>query len=342
MVFVLMSSLAVSFMIASAFSTPFLAFLKKQKLGKMIRTEASGGGSSPLFHKLHKKKMGTPTLGGILIWGTVLFTVLGSRFLSYFGYISRSLLDRGEVYLPLLTLIVMGILGAIDDYLNIQEGKTKGITPKPKMFFLLLFSGIGAYWFYFKLGYTAITIPFLGLVPLGLWYIPLFMFIITGTSNAVNITDGLDGLAGGLLLIAFASFSFLAFYKGLFVLSVFCAVIMGAILAFLWNNVPPAKFYMGDTGSLSLGATLGVIAMMTDFLYVLPFVGFIFMAETISVLLQWTSKRLRNKKLFHIAPIHHHFEYIGWGESQIVMRFWILGAFFSGFGILLGIFILSI
>lgn len=316
----------------------YIYFLVKNKLGKNIRVEASGGGMAELFRALHLKKEGTPTMGGILIWGTVLFVTLASRGLSFYGLIPKSLLDRGEVYLPLFTLVTMGVLGAVDDYLNIRESKHKGLHVHPKMFFILLFSLIGALWFYFKLDYTAITIPFYGSFEMDWWYIPLFMFMVSATSNAVNITDGLDGLAGGLLIMAFGGFGLLAFMSGLYALSTFCAVVIGALLAFLWHNVPPAKFYMGDTGALALGATLGVIAMMTDSVFVLPIIGLVFVIETLSVIIQITSKKLRNgKKVFHIAPIHHHFEHIGWTESQIVMRAWIVGGFFTGIGIILGI-----
>jgi len=324
-----------SFLIAMIITPYFVNFLLQNKLGKNIRTNSSDGKVAKLFRKLHLKKEGTPTMGGILIWATTLFVVLFSRGLSYFGFIPESLLDRGEVYLPLFTLLTMGILGAIDDYLNIMESKHKGLHIHPKMFFLLIFSLIGAIWFYFRLDYTSIFIPFIGDVELSYWYIPLFIFIITGSANAVNITDG---LAGGLVIMSFGAFAVLAYISGLFTLATFCMVIIGAMLAFLWHNVPPAKFYMGDTGSLALGSTLGVIAMMTDFVFVLPIIGFIFVLETLSVIIQVFSKRLRNgKKIFHIAPIHHHFEYIGWTESQIVMRAWIVGGFFTCMGVIIGI-----
>jgi phospho-N-acetylmuramoyl-pentapeptide-transferase len=327
-----------SFLIAMVLAPYYIHFLRKNGLGKNIRKEASGGGVAKLFRKLHLKKEGTPTMGGILIWGTTLFLVLVSRGLSLFGIIPESLLDRGEVYLPLFTLVTMGFLGAVDDYLNILESKHKGLHIHPKLFFILLFSLIGALWFYFKLDYTSITVPFYGVFEMGFWYIPFFVLTVGFMSNAVNFTDGLDGLAGGLLVMSYGAFAVLAFFSDLFTLSAFCTVIIGAMLAFLWHNVPPAKFYMGDTGSLALGATLGVIAMMTDSVFVLPIIGFVFIVEILSVIIQLTSKKLRNgKKVFHIAPIHHHFEYIGWTESQIVMRAWIVGGFCTGIGIIIGI-----
>ncbi len=327
-----------AFWLAMIISPYFIFFLIKKNLGKNIRINASWWWKASLFRKLHIKKEWTPTMWWILIWWTVLFIILLTRLLSYFWIISESLLDRWEVYLPLFTLITMWILGAIDDYLNIKESKNKWLSIHPKMFFLLLFSLIWALWFYVKLDYTSILIPFIGNVELWIWYIPLFIFIITWTSNAVNLTDWLDWLAWWLLICSFWAFAILSYLTGLFTLSIFCVVIIWALLAFLWNNIPPAKFYMWDTGSLALWATLWVIAMMTNFLFVLPVVWLIFVIETLSVIIQLTSKKLRNwKKVFLIAPIHHHFEQLWWKESQIVMRAWIIWWFCTVIGIIIGL-----
>ncbi len=319
---------------------PFVAFLKRNKLGKQLRLETVDGREPTVFRKFHQHKQGTPTMGGILIWGSILLTVVFSRLLSFFGIVDHSLLQRGQVYLPLFTLISLGVLGGLDDYLNIiGAGKKKGLDWLPKISTLLLISLVGALWFYFKLDYNQIHIPFVGELNVGLWYIPIFLFIIIGTANSVNVTDGLDGLAGGLLLIAFGSFGILAYLSGLAVLAAFCGVCAGAIAAFLWHNIPPAIFIMGDTGSLALGGTLGVIAMMTDNVLVLPFVGFIFVIEMLSVIIQLTSKKLRGgKKVFKAAPIHHHFEALEWGESKVTMRFWIVGGFVAFLGIIIGLF----
>ena len=193
----------------------------------------------------------------------------------------------------------------------------------------------GGLWFHYKLGYDLITVPGLGDFFLGGWYILLFAFIIVASANAVNFTDGLDGLSGGLIVIAFLSLGIIAYLQGLLILAAFCALIVGATLAFLWFNVPPALFYMGDTGSLALGATMGVIAMMTDTMLILPFIGFIFVVETLSIIIQITSKKFRGKKVFEIAPLHHHFEAVGWPESKVVMRFWIIGGFMAALGVIL-------
>ena len=196
---------------------------------------------------------------------------------------------------------------------------------------------LGGLWFYYKLGYDQFYLPGIGDVFLGIWYIPLFVLVIISTANAVNFTDGLDGLAGGLLVIAFASFGVIAFAKGLLILAALCAVITGSCLAFLWHNIPPAKFYMGDTGSLSLGATLGVIAMLTDSFIPLILIGFIFVIETLSIIIQIVSKKVFKKKVFKVAPLHHHFEYIGWSEAKVVMRFWIVGGIFAMIGLILAL-----
>lgn len=318
----------------------FLSFLKKNKLGKQLRVETVDGKEASVFRKYHQTKWGTPTMGGILIWSSILVTVLLSRLLSLIGYVDNSLLQRGQVYLPLFMLVLLGILGAVDDYLNIVgAGKKKGMDVLPKIFFLLIISTLGALWFYFRLGYNTIDIPFWGTLSVGLWYIPIFIFIIVGTANAVNFTDGLDGLASGLLVISFSAFGILAYSEGLFILAGFCFVCVGAIAAFLWHNVPPALFFMGDTGSLALGGVLGVIAMMIDQMLILPLIGFVFVIEMLSVIIQLTSKKLRGgKKIFRAAPIHHHFEALEWGESKVTMRLWIVGAFVAFVGVIVGMF----
>jgi phospho-N-acetylmuramoyl-pentapeptide-transferase len=205
------------------------------------------------------------------------------------------------------------------------------------MLTLFLFALLGAFWFTFQLDYSFIHIPGIGDFFIGIFYFPLFVFVILGTANAVNFTDGLDGLAGGLLAIAYAVFGVIAYFFGLPILAVFCAIVVAALVGFLWFNVPPAKIYMGDTGSLALGATLGVIAMMTNALSILVIVGFIFVIETLSVILQLFWKKYLKRKLFLVAPIHHHFEAKGWSETQIVMRFWIIGALAGVCGLIVGV-----
>lgn len=330
-----------AFFIGLIFTPWFINFLRRNKVGKQLRIEAVDGGDASVFRTYHKDKHGTPTMGGLLIWGSILVTILLSRLLSLIGLTDFSILQRGQVYLPLFTLVSFGILGAVDDYWNIMGyGKKRGLDVLPKLVSLFVLSLIGAVWFYHPdiLGYNSIHVPFYGDFSVGIWYILIFMFIVIGTTNAVNFTDGLDGLAGGLLIIAFASFGIIAYSDGQTVLAAFCGVTTGAIAAFLWHNVPPALFFMGDTGSFALGGTLAVIALMTDNVLILPLVGFIFVIEMLSVIIQLTSKKLRNgKKVFRSAPIHHHFEALNWGESKVTMRFWIIGVFFAFFGILIAL-----
>lgn len=317
----------------------FVSFLHRNKVGKQLRVETMDGKDATIFRMFHKSKHGTPTMGGILIWGSIVLTVLASRLLAYFGVVEHSILQRGQVYLPLFTLVTLGLLGALDDYLNVKGiGAKRGLNALPKLLFLFAISFLGALWFYYRLGYDSLHIPYVGEFSLGLWYIPVFMLIMTATANAVNVTDGLDGLASGLLAIAFAAFGILAYTEGLYILAGFCGVCVGAIAAFLWHNVPPALFFMGDTGSLALGGTLAVMAMMIEEPLVLPLIGFVFVIEILSVIIQLSSKRLRGgKKVFLAAPIHHHFEALGWGESKVTMRLWIVGLFMAFLGIIAGI-----
>lgn len=323
------------------FLTPwFHRQLLKYRIGKQLRANALSGEASTIFNQLHAKKSGTPTMGGLLIWGTIIIVIIISYILQKLGIFNQSLFSRKETWIPLFTLISCGILGAIDDYINVKGiGKNRGLSAKLKLFWLTIFSLAGAWWFYSKLGFNSIKLPIPGAeeIYLGIWYIPIFVFIIIATANAVNFTDGLDGLAAGLLILAFGSFGILAYAKGLLILSAFCAVVAGTNLAFLWFNIPPAKFYMGDTGSLALGATLGVIAMLTGQALILPIIGFMFVIEALSVVIQLTSKKLFKRKVFKIAPIHHHFEQCGWQEWTIVMRFWIIGGIMATFGTILGL-----
>ncbi len=324
-----------SFLLALIATPKFIRFIKRVQFTQQIKESSMDGSKTPLFNSLHKSKQGTPTMGGIVIWVTVAIISLLSLFSVQLGITSNSLISRSETYIPLFFLISFGLLGFVDDYMNVKKiGKFKGLSANAKTIWMTILSFLGGYWFYSKLGFSSVYL--LGNdISLGLWYIPLFMFIIIGTSNAVNITDGLDGLASGLSITALISLAIISFIKGLFILSTLCAVIVGALAAFLWNNIPPAKFIMGDTGSLALGATIGVIAMLNDSILLLPFICFIFVIETLSVIIQLLSKKFRGKKVFDIAPIHHHFEYNGWKEFTVTMRFWLIGNFVAMFGLVL-------
>ncbi len=332
--------LSISAFLFAGLVTPLLSnFLYKHHLGKKIRNS----GETPVFSKLHAHKEGTPTMGGILIWGTVLVFALTLSILSQiFPWdILKNLnfLTRSETFLPLGALVVSAIIGLFDDWLDVR-GKGSlgggGLTMKHRLLIYTVIALAGALWFYFKLDWTVLHVPFFGNLEIAWWYIPVFVFIVVATAFSVNETDGLDGLAGGTLLIAFAAYGVMAFVMGRYELATFCGVIIGALLAFLWYNIPPARFYMGDTGSMSLGVTLAIIALLTNNALLLPFIGFIFMAESISVIIQLTSKKLRHgKKVFLSAPIHHHFQAVGWSESKIVMRFWVIAGMTAIFGLII-------
>lgn len=213
-------------------------------------------GKATEFAKLHKNKTGTPSMGAGVILLSIFSLVLVSVVLHFFAAdiqsifnikIKYSLWNRNETYLALFTLATVGIIGMVDDYLNVRGiGRTKGLSARVKMVLLTIFAGLGAYWFYFKLGQTGLHVPFFGDLKLGLLYIPIFIFIIIAMANAVNITDGLDGLAGGLLLFNYVVYAFITYNQGLMILSAVCMLIVGALIAFLWFNIKPAQFYMGD------------------------------------------------------------------------------------------------
>lgn len=332
--------LSISAFLFAGLVTPLLSnFLYKYRLGKKIRNS----GETPVFSKLHAHKEGTPTMGGILIWGTVLIFAVSLSFISKIlpWDILKNLnfLTRSETLLPLGALIASALIGLVDDWLDVR-GKGSfgggGLNMKHRLLIYTVIALIGALWFYFKLDWTVLHVPFLGNLEIAWWYIPVFVFIVVATAFSVNETDGLDGLAGGTLLVAFGAYAIMAFVMGRYELATFCGVIMGALLAFLWYNIPPARFYMGDTGSMSLGVTLAIIALLTNNALLLPFIGFIFMAESISVIIQLTSKKIRHgKKVFLSAPIHHHFQAIGWSESKIVMRFWVISGTIAILGLII-------
>jgi phospho-N-acetylmuramoyl-pentapeptide-transferase len=318
------------------FITPFwFKFLKKHKFGKQLRDDSS----APVFHNLHKAKMGTPTGGGVIIWSTVLgmaviFDLLAHFFDGVWKYFN--FIDRAETYLPLAALLIAALLGLLDDWLGVLKlggANGGGLKIRHKSILYLVMAAIGAWWFYFRLGWDVLFVPFIGNVTIGWWYIPIFLFIIFASAFSANETDGLDGLLGGVSLFAFVALTTVAFVLHRYDLAAFGGAMIGALLAFLWYNIYPAKFFMGDTGSMSLGVTIGVIAMLTNTTLILPFFAIILVIESLSVIIQVASKKLRHKKVFRSSPIHHHFEALGWPESQVTMRFWIISAIFSALGL---------
>jgi len=313
--------------------TPFLTdFLFRTKLGKNIREESWDNSKTPVFNKFHQHKQGTPTMAGILFW--IITAVLTLVFN----------LTRSETFLPLTFLVSAGLLGAIDDIANIRGiGKIKGLGVKLKLGLQLLIAGFGAYWFTFKLNWTSFHIPggaVLGLptdVELGLWYIPVFMILVVFIMNAVDITDGLDGLLAGSIVPPLGVLSALALAQGNVSLAIFMGTLIGALVAFLWFNIHPARFFMGGTGAFALGSVLAVGAMLTNSLVILPIIGFLFFVEGFSSIIQMLSKKFLKRKIFLAAPIHHHFQALGWPETKIVMRFWIISLVMSVIGLTIGL-----
>ena len=330
-------SLATLAFLVAFFTTPLLTkFLFKYKLGKQIRS----GPDTPVFTKMHAKKQGTPTMGGILVWGTTLLLVSVFWFLDRVTNIeffhTYNFLTRRETLLPLGAFVGASVVGLVDDFLDIRKlgHNGRGLRFRFKVLLYAAVAVIGAWWFYYKLTFDSVHIPFLGDVFLGWLFIPFFILAVVGVSFAVNLTDGLDGLAGGTLMIAFFALGLIAFLQGRENLTAFIAVICGALLAFLWFNVFPARFFMGDTGSMGLGVLLAIVAFLTDTFFLLPFIGFIFMIEAGSFFIQIFSKQFLGKKVLISAPVHHHLEALGWPESKVTMRFWIIASVTSIIGVI--------
>lgn len=295
---------------------------------KKPRQTTVTGEVATVFNKLHaaKHKRLIPTMAGLIF---VLSTVLATLLFN---------LERTETWLPLAAFVGAGVIGLIDDIINIR-GSGKGVAGIPSKLKLLLTASIaliGGLYFYFKLDVTSVNIPFYGDFGIGWLIIPLFVLVVVSTANAVNMSDGLDGLAGGLATSAFTAYAVIAFMQGRFGVAAFCMTIVGALLSYTWFNIFPARFFMGDIGSFSLGTALGVVAMITDTVLLLPIIGLVFVAEAGSTLIQILSKKLRHgKKIFKIAPIHHHFEASGWEETKVTMRFWVIGQVAGVLGLIL-------
>lgn len=322
---------AIAFVAAFLWAPMLLRVLKRYGARKTVRP----AGETPVFASLHAKKAGTPTMGGLLIWVTVLVLALALGFTNNaFNFLSRS-----QTWLPLGALVASALVGVVDDYFNIRKmgAHGGGLRARHRLLIYTLIASFGAWWFVDKLDWSLLHVPFMGTYDIGLWYAPFFILVIVATAFSVNEADGLDGLAGGTLLTSFGAFAIIAFAQGRFDLAVLCGVILGALLAFLWFNIYPAKVFMGDTGAMSLGVTLGIVAMLTNSAFLLPVIGIVFVLESCSVLLQIGYRVLLKKKLFRSAPFHHHLEAIGWPEPQIVMRLWVVSMVAAAVGVALSL-----
>jgi phospho-N-acetylmuramoyl-pentapeptide-transferase len=332
---------AASFVLAFLLAPALTNFLYKKKLWrKEVRTKAIDGGEVTTFQKFHSEgETHIPRFGGVLIWVTTLILILFFFLLSQITDIwwldKINFLSRNQTWLPLFALIAASLLGLSDDILQVF-GKGKyvggGLSLKKRLIMVAIIGLIGALWFYFRLDWSTIHIPGWGDLEIDGWYIPLFVIIMLAVYSG-GVIDGLDGLAGGTFASIFAAFAGIALFLGQIDIAAFCAVILGALSAFLWFNIPPARFYMGETGVMGLCAVLTVIAFLTDSVFVLPIIGFLLVIESGSVILQLLSKKFRHKKLFLASPIHHHFEAKGWPHYKVTMRFWIIGAVMALIGI---------
>ena len=322
--------LSVIAFVFAMFLTPLYTFFAyRYRFWKTQRTNAVTGDKLQVFNELHKAKIrrNIPTMAGVIAVVSITIVTLLLN------------LDRAQTWLPLAALLGGAAVGAIDDYLNVfgTNRKDAGLRSGVKIL-LIIALGVALGWFFYaKLDVSALHVPFYGDLALGWMIIPLFAFAVVATGNAVNISDGLDGLAGGLLAISFVTFGGIALLQGSVLLAGFCFTVVGALLSYLWFNIYPARFFMGDIGSFAYGVTLGVVAMLTDTLLLLPVIGLLFVIEAGSSLLQITSKKLFGRKIFISAPIHHHLEASGWPETKVTMRFWVISCVMAFVGFMLAL-----
>ncbi|MBI2100919.1 MAG: hypothetical protein HYT47_02785 [Candidatus Vogelbacteria bacterium] len=315
--------------------TPWLThYLYKYQLWKKQAGKiAPDGRATPIFNQLHKEReVGTPRLGGVIIWVSATLTVFGFWLISWFWptplFVKLNFLSRNQTWLPLFTLLVGSIVGLLDDILEIRgwrsAGGGGGLPFRKRLILVTLLGLVGAWWFYYKLGLSAIDIPFWGELTIGWLIIPLFVatMIILFSSSVI---DGLDGLAGGVMAIIFGAYAGIAFFQNQIDLAALAAVVTGSILAFLWFNIPPARFYMSETGILGLTTTLTILAFLTESVVVLPLIALPLFATVVVNVIQLGSKKFRQgKKVFLAAPLHHHFEALGWPPAKVVMRYWVI------------------
>ncbi|MEK7080938.1 MAG: hypothetical protein AAB902_00890 [Patescibacteria group bacterium] len=321
-------------------------FYKYKMWKKYSRTENIDATASD-FHKIHngQEELKTPRVGGIIIWVSALLTTLIFYLVSILfpsiGTEKMNFLSRNQTIIPFFTLLLGSLIGLWDDLIQIygagKFARDDKSWRKWKAFLVAFVSLLIGVWFFYKLGMTSIHIPFGGEIYLGILIIPFFIIVSLATFSG-RVIDGLDGLSGGVLASIFAAYSAIAFANNQIDLATFSGVITGVILAFLWFNIPPARFYMGETGIMGLTITLATLAFLTDSVFILPIVALPLVITSLSVILQTLSKKLRQgKRLFKLAPIHHHFEAIGWSSYKITMRFWILSVVFAIIGIILAI-----
>ncbi|OHA84440.1 MAG: hypothetical protein A2408_03980 [Candidatus Yonathbacteria bacterium RIFOXYC1_FULL_52_10] len=337
---------AIAFFVGLSITPILTHYLYKHKAWKKKSVQkALDGGAAPISASLHKDEVKkTPRMGGIVIWVSALLTIAVIWLISQLfpNEITRKLdfLSRNQTWLPLFTLVIASLVGLADDLLQVA-GKggyiAGGLSLTKRIALVLLIGAVGSWWFATKLDLTSIAIPFMGEIDLGLFFAPFFMLVMLALFSG-GVIDGIDGLSGGVMAAIFSSYAGIAFFQGQIDLAAFCAVVVGGILAFLWFNIPPARFYMSETGILGLTASLTVVAFLTREVAVLPIIALPLFVSSGSVIIQTISKKMRNgKKVFLVAPIHHHFEALGWPSYKVTMRFWILSVVFAIIGMVIAL-----
>ncbi|OHA17633.1 MAG: hypothetical protein A2664_03360 [Candidatus Taylorbacteria bacterium RIFCSPHIGHO2_01_FULL_46_22b] len=326
-------------------------YLYKYKMWKKRAGKKTlDGADTPIFNKLHEvREVSVPKMGGILIWASPILTValllLLSIILPSVDTAKLLFLSRGQTWLPFATLILGGLVGLIDDYMEVRgtgDHVAGGLSLRKRLLIVSAISLLVAFWFYIKLETHSVGIPFFGEFELGWLFIPLFLLVTLGIYSG-GVIDGIDGLAGGIFAAIFSAYAGIAFFQQQIDLAAFCMTLVGAILAFLWFNIPPARFYMSETGSMALTITLAVVAFLTDSVdgghgvFVLPIIALPLVLTTLSNIIQILSKRFRKKKVFLVAPLHHHFEAIGWPAYKVTMRYWVIGIIFAIIGMMIGV-----
>jgi phospho-N-acetylmuramoyl-pentapeptide-transferase len=339
----------ICFVIGILITPAFTRYFYRFKLWKGMSRSKNDVAMSEEFQKLHndETETNTPRVGGIIIWGSVLLTIglIYVLKLTVDGPVFGKLdfLSRNQTLIPLLALLFGGLFGLFEDFVEILTDRFSMLKQGlPSKYLIVIVATIGffiAIWFYTKLGMNTIYVPFFGYWQVGIWFIPIFILVTLGTFSS-RVIDGVDGLAGGVMAITYGAFGIIAFIQNQVDIATFCMVIAGGILAFLWFNIPPARFYMGETGMLALTLSLVCIVFLTDSVFLFPIVGALLVATSISSTIQIISKRLRGPvkgKVFRVAPLHLHFQAIGWTREKITMRYWILSLMFAVLGVVIAL-----
>lgn len=331
----------ISFAIGIGFAPLLTNFLYTRKMWKKrAGKRALDGNDALVFNTLHEtREVGTPKMGGVVVWvavgATAFLLWLLPLFVSSELFSKLDFVSRSQTWLPLAALLLGAFVGLLDDFLEVR-GKG-GISLRKRLIAVTVISFLAAFWFSVKLETSTVSFPFMGEAHVGMFFIPLFILIALAVYSG-GVIDGIDGLAGGVFAIMFGAYSLIAFFQAQFNLAALCAALVGGILAFLWFNIPPARFYLSETGTMALTLALTIVAFMTDAvdggkgIAVLPIIAAPLLLTTLSNIVQVTSKKFRNKKIFLVAPLHHHFEALGWPPYKVTMRYWVLSVLFAMVG----------